>query len=428
MLRHHALRALRSRNYRVFFTGQAVSLVGSWMSITATAWLAYDLTGNAFILGLVAFASNIPTLALAPFAGVWVDRLDRRRFLLATQSAALVLTLLLAALAFTGAISVGVLLAISLAKGLVNAFDLPLRQATTALLIDDRTQLPSAIALNSTMFNLARISGPAFAGIVIDLSSPAWCFVIDALTFLAVLVSIRGLQLGSPGNASRGRHAWTQFREGIAYVRSHPPLATLLGLVPFVSLIGFTPGILAPLFARDIYHGSASTQGLLTSAFGTGALTAALFLAGRATPRHLGRVIVRGGLLLASGLTLFAWIHWIPAGLLGFAAAGAGAVLCMASANTLLQSMVDDDKRGRVMGLFTMGQGMFPIGALLIGSLASAIGASATVQVAGAGCLLLALCFLRRLPSWEPQAWHLMDRAASQVPAIPTLPAPPTAT
>lgn len=406
----HVARALSARNYRVFFAGQSVSLIGNWMTSTAMAWVAYDLTRDPLVLGFVAFMNQIPMFLLAPFAGVWADRVDRLRMLFLTQIVALVPSVVLAVVAWFGAMDVTTLVLCGLAKGLVNAFDLPLRHAMTVEFVGDRRLLQNAIALNSSMFNVARIVGPSVAGAVILVGGPALCFGLDVLTYAFVLASIASLRLPARRHDGPRVHAAAALREGLEYAWRLPPLRTVLLFAPTISLMGFTPGVLAPLFAREFYDGTALTQGMLTSGFGIGALASALFLGSRHSPEGLGRVVATGALLLGAGLTCFAWIHVFPLAVAAFACAGSGAILAMAGSNTLLQSMVDDDKRGRVMGLFSMCQGMFPLGALLMGALAGWLGAPAAVQVAACCVLLSGLFFLRQLRPWERAAHALMRR------------------
>jgi len=391
----HFLRALSSPNYRRYFFGQCVSLMGNWMTTTAALWLVYQLSGDPWHVGLVGFASQIPVLVLAPFAGVWIDRRDALRLVRLTQVLAMLQSAALAGLTLTGHMTVSLLISLSFVQGLINALDWPARQTLTYPLAGDRALLENVIVLNSITFNLARLIGPAVAGFVIAAVGPGWCFAIDAISYVAVLVALAGVRL--PPAVSRVSEATplADLREGVRYALHHPALRRVLLMVPVIGLVGFSHSILAPVFAKTIYLGDARTLGFLMSATGIGALFAGLSLTLRTSPTGLERIVALGAAIGGAGLAGIALASSFAIALPCFAAAGAGGVLVMASSNTLLQAAVDHDKRGRVMSLFAMGQSLFPLGCLLTGAAASAFGAPLAIAVCGAICLAAAAVFAR---------------------------------
>ena len=389
------LRALSSPNYRRYFIGQCVSLMGNWMTTTAALWLVYQLSGNPWHVGLVGFANQIPVLILAPFAGVWVDRLDTLRLVRLTQALSMLQSAALAGLTLAGHMTVPWLVSLCLVQGVINALDWPARQALTYPLAGDPALLENVIVLNSITFNLARLFGPAIAGMIIAATNPGICFAVDALTYLAVLVALAGVKLPARPARTAAAHPFADLREGVRYALHHPVIRRVLLMVPVIGLVGFAHSILAPVFAEKIYHGDARTFGFLLSATGIGALLAGLSLTLRASPAGLERIVALGAAVGGTGLAGMALAPSFAFAVPCFAAAGAGGVLVMASGNTLLQATVDHDKRGRVMALFTTGQSMFPLGSLLAGAAASAFGAPATIAVCGAICLTAAGVFYR---------------------------------
>ncbi len=391
----HFLRALSSPNYRRYFAGQCVSLMGNWMTTTAALWLVYQLSGDPWHVGLVGFASQIPVLVLAPFAGVWIDRQDALRIVRLTQVLAMLQSAALAGLTLTGHMTVARLITLSFAQGLINALDWPARQTLTYPLAGDRALLENVIVLNSITFNLARLIGPAVAGFVIAAVGPGWCFAVDTVSYVAVLVALAGVRLPPPAGRTSEAHPLADLREGVRYAWHHPALRRVLLMVPVIGLAGFAHSILAPVFAETIFHGDARTLGFLMSATGIGALVAGLSLTLRTSPTGLERIVALGAAIGGAGLVGIAVAPSFAFALPCFAAAGAGGVLVMASSNTLLQATVDHDKRGRVMSLFSMGQSLFPLGCLLTGAAASAFGAPLAVAVCGAVCLVAAAVFAR---------------------------------
>lgn len=389
------LRALRSRNYRLFFAGQWLSLIGNWMTTTASLWLVYQLSHNAFYVGLVGFATQIPMLALSPLVGVWVDRVDRHRVLIGMQVLSCLQSLTLGLLTLTGHMTTPLLLGLCFLQGLINAWDIPVRQSFLVQIVHDRTDLPNAIALGSSMFNLARLAGPAFAGFVIAGVGAAGCYLIDAASYLPVIGCLLAMKVTKGGATLRRQRLLTDFREGLDYARRHPTLRAVLLLVPVAAIAGWSPSVLAPVIARDLFQGDARLLGFLLSAIGGGALVGALALSTRTSVAGLEKVIAIGTGVLTLGITVVAVSPWLSLTLVGMAACGFGAVRTMAGSNTLLQSTVDDDKRGRVMGLFTMGQAMFPLGSLIVGGLAQAIGPRFAAGLAALTVLTGGLIFAR---------------------------------
>ena len=398
------LRALRSRNYRLFFSGQTVSLVGTWMTRVATAWLVYRLTGSAVLLGVVSFCGQIPAFFLAPPAGVWVDRWNRHRALIVTQALSMAQSLALAALALSGTIRVWHIVALAFFQGMINAFDMPSRQAFVVQMVDRREDLGNAIALNSSMVNVARLIGPAIAGLVIAAVGEGWCFLIDGLSYLAVIASLVAMRVSARPSPPRRRRAWQEFAEGWQYVRRSKAIRSLLLMLGLVSLMGMPYTVLMPVFASRILHGGPNTLGFLMSASGVGALAGAITLAMRRSVLGLGRRIVFATAMLGAALIGFALSRslWLSLAVLPFA--GFGMMQQMASTNTILQTIVDDDKRGRVMAYYAMAfQGMAPFGSLWAGALTARIGAPPTIVIAGALCLAGAAWFATKLGSIRTQ-------------------------
>lgn len=392
-------RALRHRNYRLFFIGQGTSLVGTWITRVALSWLVYRLTRSEAMLGVVGFAGQIPTFVVAPLAGVLVDRWNRHRVLVVTQVLSLLQSAALAALALTDRITVAQVLALAAFQGLVNAFDTPARQAMVVELIDDRADLPNAIALNSTLVNGARLVGPSIAGALIAAVGEGWCFTVDAISYVAVIASLLAMRLVPRPRPPRTTRVWAELRAGFAYARAFAPIRALLLLLAMVSLTGVPYMVLMPVFASDVLGGQAHLLGILTGAVGLGAVTGALWLAARPTVRGLDRALVGAALVFALGLIGFGLSRWLWLSLPLLVATGAGMMMTMAATNTLVQTLVDEDKRGRVMSFYTMAFfGMAPFGALGGGALAARIGAPATVAIGGALTLAAVALFLKARP------------------------------
>jgi len=397
-------RALRHRNYRLFFAGQGISLIGTWLTRVATSWLVYRLTGSALVLGVVGFAGQIPTFFLAPLAGVWVDRWNRHRTLVVTQVLAMIQSALLAALAWWRPTVAGVV-ALSVFQALINAFDMPARQAFVVQMVEDRADLPNAIALNSSMVNAARLIGPSLAGILIALFGEGWCFAIDAASYLAVIASLLAMRIEPRAVPPRTTRATAELVEGLRYVVGHLSIRAVLLLLAIVSLMGMPYAVLMPIEATQVLHGQAHTLGFLMAASGAGALAGALYLASRTSVLGLGRVIGVSAAMFGASLVGFALSGTLWLSLLLMIPTGMGMMVQMAASNTIVQMLVDEDKRGRVMSFFAMAFfGTVPFGSLLAGSMAQRFGAPRTIGFGGLVCLVGAALFFRALPELRRHA------------------------
>lgn len=393
------LRALSHRNYQLFFSGQSISLIGTWMTRIATSWLVYRLTGSALLLGIVGFAGQIPSFLLAPFAGVLVDRWNRHRLLIATQVLALLQSLALAILALTGIVQIWHVILLSVFQGLVNAFDMPARQAFVVEMIEKREDLANAIALNSSMVNAARLLGPSLGGLIIAAVGEGWCFMLDGVSYLAVIASLLAMKI-TPRMTKRLDEAnvLQQLREGWRYAVGFAPIRKVLLLLALVSLVGMPYTVLMPVFANQILHGGPNTLGLLMAASGVGALVGAIFLAARKTVLGLGKFIPLTAGAFGAGLIAFSFSRVLWLSLLLMIVTGLGFMVQMAASNTVLQTIVEEDKRGRVMSFYTMAfMGTAPFGSLLAGSLAARYGAPLTLMCGGLGCIAGALWFATSL-------------------------------
>ncbi|HEY8188380.1 MAG TPA: MFS transporter [Pyrinomonadaceae bacterium] len=392
-------RALSHKNYRLFFSGQGISLIGTWMTRIATSWLVYRLSGSALLLGVVGFAGQIPSFLLAPFAGVLVDRWNRHRLLIATQVLALLQSLALAILALTGLIRIWHIIALSVFQGLINAFDMPARQVFVVEMVDRREDLANAIALNSSLVNAGRLLGPAIGGVVIAAVGEGWCFMIDAISYLAVIASLLAMTITSRMvGATSDANIFQQLREGWTYAARFAPIRNVLLLLGLVSLVGVPYTVLMPVFVREFLHGGPNTLGLLMAASGVGALVGALFLAARKSVLGLGKFIPLAAAAFGGGLIVFSFtrVIWLSFPLMVIT--GLGFMVQMAASNTVLQTIVEEDKRGRVMSFYTMAfMGTAPFGSLLAGSLAERIGAPHTLLFGGLGCILGAIWFATTL-------------------------------
>ncbi|MGE5738217.1 MAG: MFS transporter [Betaproteobacteria bacterium] len=392
-------RALRHRNYRLFFTGQGLSLIGTWLQQVAMGWLVYRLTGSAWLLGVVAFCANIGILLFGNLAGVVADRIDRRRGLLTTQSLMLVQALVLAALVAFGWIETWHLIVLALWLGTCTAFDLPLRQSMYVHFVADRGDLANAIALNSMLVNTARVIGPAVAGLLLALTSEAVCFALNALSFVAVIVAIRKMHWPADIRPGAATGWWASWLEGVRYVQGLKPVRALLVLVAALSWTISPYTSLMPVYAKDIFGGGPHTLGYLLSAAGFGALVSTAYLASRATVRGLGPVILYAAAASGFALTAFAYMRFYPLALLLMVFVGGGTILAAASANTILQTIVDDRLRGRVASFYTLAfLGVAPLGNLAAGALAGALGAKFTFALNGIMAMVAAAWFRQRLP------------------------------
>ena len=393
----HAWRALRHRNFRLFFGGQSSSLIGTWMTRIATAWLVYRLTKSALLLGTVSFVGQIPTFLLAPFAGVLVDRLNRRHVLIWTQTLAMLQSLALAWLTLTHRITIHDVLALSAFQGVINAFDMPGRQAFMVQMVEDRADLSNAIAINSSMVNLARLIGPSFAGLVIAASNEGWCFFVDGISYIAVIISLLLMRVPVVALKRAAAPMFEQMREGWQYVSTFVPIRNILLLFALVSLMGMPYMVLMPLFAAQVLHGGAHTLGFLMGTAGVGALISALSLVVRKSVRGLIKMIPIAAAVFGAGLILFGLSHVVWISLVLMTTVGFGMMQGLTASNTIIQTLVPEDKRGRVMSYYTAAfVGMAPFGSLLAGSLAHWIGAPRTVMLTGTCCILGAAWFWSR--------------------------------
>ncbi len=394
------VRALRHRNYRLFFGGQGISLVGTWMTRVATGWLVYRLTGSAFLLGLVSFSSQIPILLLGPFAGVWVDRLNRHRVLVVTQALSMVQSFALAGLALAHIITVHEVILLNLFQGAINSFDMPARQAFLIEMVEDREDLGNAIALNSSLVNAARLIGPSVAGLLIAAVGEGYCFLIDGFSYMAVIASLLAMSV-TPRVIEHARASvLSELRDGWEYVRGFRPIWSILLLLAVISLVGMPYTTLMPIFAGKILHGGAHTLGFMMGAVGVGALTGAVRLAARRSVLGLGRLIAMTSAGFGAGLAAFSFSRELWLSLLLLVVTGFCFMQQMASSNTILQTITEDSKRGRVMSFYSISfQGVAPFGSLTAGAIASRIGAPHTLMIGGLICVCGAGWFATQLPA-----------------------------
>jgi MFS family permease len=392
-------RALHHRNYRLFFGGQGVSLIGTWMQQIAMSWLVYRMTNSTFLLGVIGFLGQIPAFLLSPFAGVLIDRWNRHRILVGTQSLAMIQAFILALLTLTGTIAIWHIIILALFLGFVNAFDMPTRQAFVVEMVETGEDLGNAIALNSFLFNGARLLGPSIGGILISLLGEGMCFLLNGISFIAVIAALLAMKMAKREIRSKSSNVLKGVKEGFAYAFGFPPIRSLLLLLALVSLTGMPYTVLMPVFAKNILHGGPHTLGFLLGASGVGALVGAIYLASRKSILGLGKLIIIALNIFGTGLIVFSISRTLSLSLLFLGFTGFGMMVQMASSNTVLQTIVEEDKRGRVMSLYTMAfMGMVPFGSLLAGSLASKIGAPGTIIISGAACILGSILLARKLP------------------------------
>jgi MFS family permease len=393
--------ALRHRNYRLFFSGQGVSLIGTWMQRVAVQWLVYRMTGSVFMLGLVGFLGQIPTFVIAPFAGVVADRYERRKLLVMIQSLAMVQALVLSALVLTHVVRIWHIVILSFVLGLINSFDIPIRQSFTIEMVEDGggKDLGKAIAMNSSMVNTAKLVGPSVAGVLIGLVGEGLCFLLNAASYLAVIASLLAMKIKPRKFTGRGKDVWHDLREGFEYSLRFGPIKYILFILATISLMGHPYMVLMPVFAKKVLHGGPHTLGFLMGSAGSGALIGALYLAARDTVRGLIRRIWTASLLFGIAIIGFSFstVLWLSMFLLMLA--GFGMIVQMAASNTVLQTIVDDNMRGRVMSFYTMAMmGMTPFGSLFAGVVADKIGAPWTLMVGGVCCMGAALFFMHKIP------------------------------
>ena len=392
-------RSLKYRNYRLFFGGQSISLIGTWMQRIALPWLVYHMTGSAFLLGVVGFAGQIPTFLLAPVAGVITDRFSRYKVLLITQIVSLVQALILAVLALTGTIQMWQIVALSILLGCISAFDVPARHSFVIEMVEKKEDLGNAIALNSMMFNGARLIGPSIAGLMLATVGEGMCFLINAISFIFVIFSLLMMKVSPRNTKKKESHMFKDLKEGLDYTFGFAPIKHLLLLLALINLMGASYQVLMPVFAKEILHGGSDTFGFLMGAAGLGALLGAGYLASRETVLRLGKIIPAASGLFGAGLIIMSFLKNIPLTLILMVFIGLGLMLHTASSNTILQTITEDDKRGRVMSFYTMAiMGTTPFGSLLSGFLAKTIGTPITIFIGGISCMAGALIFLKKLP------------------------------
>jgi MFS family permease len=404
-------RSLKYRNYRLFFGGQSISLIGTWIQQIAMTWLVYRLTGSTFLLGLVGFVGQIPTFLLAPFAGVLIDRWNRYHILIVTQTLAMIQALILAFLFFIGTIEVWHIIFLSVLLGCINAFDIPARQSFIVEMVEKKEDLGNAIALNSSMFNGARLLGPSIAGVLIASTGEGICFLLNGLSYLFVIVSLILMKVKSKKREIQNPNVLKEIKEGFSYTFGFAPIKSIILLLGLINLMGMPYIVLMPVFAKEIFHGGPYTFGFLMGASGVGALMGALYLASRRNVLGLEKIISLSAGIFGFGLITFSLSRLFLLSLVLMIITGLGMILQTSSSNTILQTIVDDDKRGRVMSFFTMAlTGTAPFGSLLAGGLASFLGSPNTLIIGGILCVLGALIFASKLTELKKLVYPIYVR------------------
>jgi len=419
-----AFRSLKHRNFRLFFGGQLISLVGTWMQTIAQSWLIYRLTGSSVLLGLLGFVSQIPIFLLSPIGGLTADRWPRQRVVIATQVSSMVLAFLLAALTFAGRIRVWEIIVLATLLGVVNAFDVPARQSFLIEMVG-REDLLNAIALNSSMFNGARVAGPAVAGLLVAHIGEAWCFFLNGVSYFAVIAGLLMMRIEKLLSVHDGSSPIEKLREGLRFVRHAKPIRTLLILLGVASFAALPFSVLVPIFADRILHGGASAYGNLMGAVGVGAMFGAFVLALRQQLRGLGNIVAYSAIGLGVSVTLFGMSRWYWASIVTLGLSGFAMMLQFTSTNTLIQAMVPDQLRGRVMSLYSMMfLGMTPLGSLVAGTMAEHIGAPITVALGGLISLAAGVVFARKWPSMRAPARELVAAQGMMQPPPPEISSP----
>jgi len=411
--------SLRSRNYRLYFIGQGISLIGTWMQNVALSWLVYRLTGSVFLLGVVGFTSQIPTFILSPFTGVLTDRYNRQKLMLLAQVFFLLHSLTMALLVLFSLVQVWHIIALSIIFGIISAFDAPARQSLVVDLIDKPEDLGNAIALNSTIFNAARLVGPAIAGITIAIVGEGICFLLNATSYIAVIYALLKIRISVNTHAVKRVNLKESFKEGLRYTFQSIPIRTLLLLLAIMSLVGFPFMVLLPAYAKEILLGGPDTLGFLMSSLGAGALTGALYMAGRKSVLGLGRIIALYSVLMGLAIMAASFSVNIYLSLVLFFFGGLSMILSIAAINTMLQTITDGDKRGRVMSFYAMALiGTMPIGNLLAGTVASGIGIPLTMLIGGAITVLSGIWFQVNRKSLRKYV-HPIYRTKGILPSLP---------
>ncbi len=411
----HALRAFRHRNFRLFYAGQAISLIGTWIQQIAISWLVYRTTGSGFLLGLVTFCSQIPMLLFLPLAGLLSDRYDRRRLMVVAYLLAMIQAATLATLTLTGAIQIWQILVLGFFYGTIMAFETPARQSLISQMVNDRDDLPNAIALNSVLMNSGRLIGPSIAGLLLVFISEGWCFLINAASFTAIIASAIMMRL--PPKKAVVAHRSLRHDLGVAarYAWQMRPIRLFLLLVALISLTASPYTVLMPIFARDVFSGDAHTLGFLVGSAGLGAVIGTAFLTTRPNVFELSKLLpftaaAAGVALMLVGISTTYWLSLLFMACLGF-----GIIVTAAAINMMLQTIVDEDKRGRIISFYAMAfLGMAPVGGLIAGSLAGQLGAPATAMISGACCLLGAMALMRGLPAIRADLRRALERLAEK--------------
>jgi MFS family permease len=404
-------RSLQYRNYRLFFTGQSISLIGTWMQRIALPWLVYHMTGSAFLLGFVGFAGQIPTFLLSPVAGVITDRFSRYKVLLITQIFSLVQASILAILALTGVIEIWHIVLLSIIFGCINAFDVPARHSFVIEMVEKKEDLGNAIALNSLMFNGARLIGPSIAGVMLATTGEGVCFLINAISYVFVIVSLLMMHIPKKEFPRKETKMFNELKEGFKYTFGFAPIKHLLLLLAIVNLMGASYQVLMPVLAKEVLHGGSDVYGFLMGAAGLGALLGAAYLASRESILRLGKIIPFAATVFGGGLVALAFTNYIPATMVLMIFIGLGLMLNTASSNTILQTITNDDMRGRVMSFYAMAiMGTAPFGSLLAGSLANLLGTQYAILIGGVVCIAGAMLFYKKLPELKTLVKPIYDR------------------
>ncbi len=413
-------RAFKSRNYSLYFAGQSVSLVGTWMQKTAVSWVIYSLTHSTLMLGVTLFASLFPSFLFSLIGGVVSDRYDRYKVLLTTQVASLIQALLLAILILLKHYAVWEILTLSVVLGIINAFDVPARQSLVYQMVDDKEDLPNALALNSSMVNLSRIIGPAIAGIVLETLGDGVCFLLNALSFVAVIVSLLLMKLPEYVKVQHNKNVFGELKEGWAYIKRTPSIAFILIMLALISLMVLPYNTLIPYYAKDVFKGTASTFGVIDSFIGLGAFSGAIFLASRKTGTDLKKILFINTLVFGAGLILFSHERYYPLALAFATITGFGMMSQITISNTLIQTIVAPEMRGRVISFYAMAFfGMQPLGGILIGFISKWIGTNDTLLGEGCAALLVGLLHWRHLRKEKlKQQQHLMLKEEHGLQAI----------
>jgi MFS family permease len=401
-------RSLNYRNYRLFFSGQGISLIGTWMQRIAMPWLVYDITGSVFLLGVVSFSGQIPTFILTPIAGVITDRWSKYRVVLLAQILSLIQAFILAVLCLTGTVQIWQIIVLAVGLGIVNAFEVPARQSFVIDMVEKKEDLGNAIALNSLIFNGARLIGPSVAGIILASSSAGVCFMINSVSYIFVIISLLLMtKIQKEGRKNRA-HVFKELVDGFHYTFGYAPIKNLIILLTVSSLLGMSYSVLMPVFTKEILRGGSHTYGFLMGAAGLGALMGAIFLASRESVIKLGRIVPFSAMLFGISLIGLSFSRNFPVSLILMFFIGLGMMTQTATTNTILQTITDDDKRGRVMGFYSMAiMGTAPFGSLIAGSLAKIIGTPYTILFIGTATIIGGLYFLKKLPKLKREVHHL---------------------